>query len=74
MRQQTVLIGIWKIKKMKLQLFGWVMIQKIHKKFLINNYIKKFQKQQMVLKKLGIKKGDRVTIYFTMIPELAVLC
>ena len=25
------------------------------------------------LKKLGIKKGDRVTIYLTMIPELAVL-
>ena len=25
------------------------------------------------LKKLGIKKGDRVTIYLTMIPELAIL-
>jgi acetyl-CoA synthetase len=25
------------------------------------------------LKKLGIKKGDRVTIYLTMVPELAVL-
>ena len=24
------------------------------------------------LKKLGIKKGDRVTIYLTMIPELAI--
>ena len=24
------------------------------------------------LRKLGIKKGDRVTIYLTMIPELAV--
>ena len=26
-----------------------------------------------VLKKLGIKKGDRVTIYLTMIPELAYM-
>ena len=25
------------------------------------------------LKKLGIQKGDRVTIYLTMIPELAIL-
>ena len=27
--------------------------------------------QTNVLKKIGVKKGDRVTIYLTMIPELA---
>ena len=27
----------------------------------------------MVLKNIGIQKGDRVTIYLTMIPELAIL-
>ena len=32
-----------------------------------------FPKQQMFLKKLGVKKGDRVTIYLTMIPELAYM-
>ena len=26
-----------------------------------------------VLKKIGVKKGDRVTIYLTMIPELAYI-
>ena len=40
------------------------------KKFLIKNYIKMFVKQQWV-KKFRYKKGDRVTIYLTMIPELA---
>ena len=30
-----------------------------------------FVKWQMFLKKIGVKKGDRVTIYLTMIPELA---
>ena len=48
------------------------MIQKIQKKYLTNSYTLKSQKLQMVLKKLGIKKGDRVTIYLTMIPELAI--
>ena len=32
----------------------------------------KFLKAANGLRKLGIKKGDRVTIYLTMIPELAV--
>ena len=43
----TVLIVILKIKKIKLQLFGLVMIQKILKKFHTNNYIVKFLKLQM---------------------------
>jgi len=34
---------------------------------------KKVSKAANGLKKLGIKKGDRVTIYLTMIPELAIL-
>jgi len=33
----------------------------------------KVSKAANALKKLGIKKGDRVTIYLTMIPELAIL-
>ena len=33
----------------------------------------KVSKSANGLKKLGIKKGDRVTIYLTMIPELAIL-
>jgi len=34
---------------------------------------KKVSRAANGLKKLGIKKGDRVTIYLTMIPELAIL-
>ena len=37
-----------KNKKDKQQLFGLGIIQKIQKKYLINSYIKKFQKQRMV--------------------------
>ena len=37
-----------KDKKTKQQLFGWVMIQKILKKFHTNNYIIRFLKLQMV--------------------------
>ena len=36
------------------------------------NFIKMFVKQLMDTKRrLGVQKGDRVTIYLTMIPELA---
>tara|TARA_B100000989_G_scaffold282592_1_gene247812 strand:- start:211 stop:2169 length:1959 start_codon:yes stop_codon:yes gene_type:complete len=35
--------------------------------------LKKVCKTANVLKKIGIKKGDRVTIYLTMIPELAYI-
>ena len=48
------------------------MIQKILKKFHTNNYINEVSKAANGLRKLGIKKGDRVTIYLTMIPELAI--
>ena len=47
-------------------------IQKILKKYLINSYTQEVSKAANGLKKLGIKKGDRVTIYLTMIPELAI--
>ncbi len=37
----------------------------------LSNEVNKFAN---VLKKLGIKKGDRVSVYLPMIPELAVTC
>ena len=44
----------------------------------MSSFIKKYPRAANGLKKLGIKKGDRVTIYLTMIPELgnfnACLC
>ena len=69
--QLIVLIVILKRIQVKLQLFGLEMILLTLRKFLIKNYIKMFVKQLMDLKSLGIQKGDRVTIYLTMIPELA---
>ena len=45
-----VLIDILKIKRIKLQLFGLEMTQKIIKKYPINNFIKKFRRLLMVLK------------------------
>ena len=44
-------------------------VKKISYKELLTNV----SKAANVLKKLGIKKGDRVTIYLTMIPELAYM-
>ena len=57
--------------KTKLQLSGSVMIQKFLKKLLTKISTKIVCKAANGLKELGIKKGDRVTIYLTMIPELA---
>ena len=69
---QTALIGILRIKKIKLQLFGLGITPRIQKKYPTNNYTNEVSKAANGLKKLGIKKGDRVTIYLTMIPELAI--
>jgi len=44
-------------------------VKKISYKELLNNV----SKAANVLKKIGVKKGDRVTIYLTMIPELAYM-
>ena len=44
-------------------------VKKISYKELLNNV----SKAANVLKKIGIKKGDNVTIYLTMIPELAYM-
>ena len=44
-------------------------VQKISYQELLTNVCKAAN----VLKKLGVKKGDRVTIYLTMIPELAYM-
>ncbi len=44
-------------------------VKKITYKELLNNV----SKAANVLKSLGVKKGDRVTIYLTMIPELAYM-
>jgi len=44
-------------------------VKKISYKELLSNV----SKAANVLKKLGVKKGDRVTIYLTMIPELAYM-
>ena len=50
------------------------MILKIQEKYLTNNLHSEVSKAANGLKKLGIKKGDRVTIYLTMIPELQLRC
>ncbi len=44
-------------------------VRKINYRELLTNV----SKAANVLKKLGVKKGDRVTIYLTMIPELAYM-
>ena len=44
-------------------------VKKISYKELLTNV----SKAANVLKKIGVKKGDRVTIYLTMIPELAFI-
>ena len=41
------------------------------KKITYKDLLKEVSKASHVLAKLGVKKGDRVTIYLTMIPELA---
>ena len=40
-------------------------------KITYKDLLKKVCKASNVLKKIGVKKGDRVTIYLTMVPELA---
>ena len=47
------------------------MILKIQKKITYKQLHQEVSKTANALKDLGIKKGDRVTIYLTMIPELA---
>ncbi len=43
------------------------------KKITYKELLKNVSKAANVLKKIGVKKGDRVTIYLTMIPELAYM-
>ncbi len=43
------------------------------KKITYKELLLKVSKAANVLKKIGVKKGDRVTIYLTMIPELAYI-
>ena len=43
------------------------------KKITYNELLVNVSKAANVLKKIGVKKGDRVTIYLTMIPELAYM-
>ena len=43
----------------------------ISKKISYSELLKNVSSTANVLKKIGVKKGDRVTIYLTMIPELA---
>ena len=44
------------------------------KKITYKELLLNVSKAANVLKKLELKKGDRVTIYLTMIPELAYIC
>ena len=44
---------------------------KISKKISYKELLDEVCKASNILKKIGVKKGDRVTIYLTMIPELA---
>ena len=46
---------------------------KISKKITYRELLENVNKAANVLKKIGVKKGDRVTIYLTMIPELAYM-
>jgi len=46
---------------------------KISKKITYKELLENVCKAANVLKKIGVKKGDRVTIYLTMIPELAYM-
>ena len=48
------------------------MIQRDTRKISYKQLHNEVSKAANGLRKLGIKKGDRVTIYLTMIPELAV--
>ena len=43
------------------------------KKFTYNELLKEVSKVANGMKKLGLKKGDRVTIWLPMIPELAII-
>ena len=43
------------------------------KKITYNELLLNVSKAANVLKKIGVQKGDRVTIYLTMIPELAYI-
>ena len=45
--------------------------QKVQKKISYKQLHNEVSKTANALKELGIKKGDRVTIYLTMVPELA---
>ncbi len=44
-----------------------------HKVFTYADMYREVNKAANVLKKLGVKKGDRVTLYLPMIPELAII-
>ncbi len=46
---------------------------KTSKKIIYKELLENVCKAANVLKKIGVKKGDRVTIYLTMIPELAYM-
>ena len=46
---------------------------KTSKKITYKELLENVCKAANVLKKIGVKKGDRVTIYLTMIPELAYM-
>ncbi len=45
----------------------------VSKKITYGELLSNVNKAANVLKKIGVKKGDRVTIYLTMIPELAYI-
>ena len=47
------------------------MIQRSKKKISYKQLHQEVSKAANALKELGVQKGDRVTIYLTMIPELA---
>ena len=50
---------------------GWETILKTKRKISYKQLHEEVSKVANGLKQLGVKKGDRVTIYLTMIPELA---
>ena len=68
----TVLIVTLKDKKDKTAIIWVGDDPKDTKKISYKQLHSEVSKAANGLKKLGIKKGDRVTIYLTMIPELAI--
>ena len=71
MPQQTVLIDILKKMEKKTAIIWVGDDPTVYKRISYKELHKNVCKAANALKNIGVKKGDKVTIYLTMIPELA---